>query len=61
MSPLQKGIFIVGAATAISVGSTVVVLLLDRVFPGNRLVTIVGPFLCAGSALIFSKYYYGRL
>jgi hypothetical protein len=61
MTRLQKGLFVIGAAIAISLGSTVFVLILDRVFPGYRLVTIVGPFLCAASALIFSKCYYKRL
>ncbi len=61
MTPLQKIILVVGAAAAISVGGTVVVLVLERVFPGDRVVTIVGPLLCAGSALIFCKWYYGRL
>lgn len=61
MTPLQKVIFIVGAAAAISLGSTVIVLILDRMFPNQAIVTIIGPLLCAGAALVFSKWYYGRL
>jgi hypothetical protein len=61
MSPLQRIIFVFGAAVAISLASTVSVVLLERAFPHEPVLTIAGPFLCAGSALIFSKWYYGRL
>lgn len=42
---------------AISVGSTVAVLILDRLFPGMRYLTIAGPLLSVGAVLAFNKIY----
>ncbi|WP_152536285.1 hypothetical protein [Mesorhizobium loti] len=61
MTPLQKVIFLTGDAVAIALASTVSVLILERVLPGYPNLTMVGPLLCAGSALIFCKWFYGRL
>ena len=61
MTPLQKVIFVTGAAAAIALGSTVSVLILERTFPGYPGLTIAGPLLCAGSALIFCRWFYCRL
>lgn len=57
VTPLQRVMFIAGAVLAISIGSTVVVLLLDRLFPGARYLTIAGPLLCVGAVLVFNKIY----
>lgn len=57
MTPLQRAIFILGAVLAISIGSTVAVLILDRLFPGQRYLTIAGPLVCVGAVLAFNKIY----
>ncbi len=58
MTPLQRAIFIFGAVLAISIGSTVAVLVLDRLFPNARYLTIAGPLLCVGAVLAFNKIYH---
>ncbi|WP_202360809.1 hypothetical protein [Mesorhizobium sp. 131-3-5] len=59
-SNLQKIIFLTGVGLAISLTGTIAALVVKRLLPGHPLATLIGPFICAGSALAFSKYYYGR-
>lgn len=59
-SNLQKIVFLIGVGLAISLASTIAVLVLKRLLPGHPSATLIGPFICAASALAFSKYYYGR-
>jgi hypothetical protein len=61
VTPLQKIVFVAGVAAAIALGSTVAVLSLERLFPGSPAIGLAGPVLCAGSALIFSRWYFGKL
>ncbi|WP_256754001.1 hypothetical protein [Mesorhizobium sp. Mes31] len=61
MTTLQKMIFLLGALVAISVDSTVIVLVLERLFPNARVLIIAGPLLCVGAVLGFNKYYRNRI
>lgn len=56
MTTFQKATLMFSVVMAICLASTVFVLILDRLFPGARYVTIGGPFICVGAVIIFNKF-----
>ncbi len=55
MSPIQKIVFLTGLLVSVSLAATLAGILLQRAFPENPWVTIIGPMSAAVTVLVLAQ------